>query len=148
MEALREQSPNAFIRLRGETAVERRADWRRWKKQGYRVAEPDGITIVHEKEAIRRRVLKAFKDIDADIFLFGSQVAGSADLFSDYDVGYDAAEPVAGSLLAALKYELEELPIPGKVDLVNFGGIAEEFAQQALKKVELWKKKSRNSLFA
>jgi hypothetical protein len=69
-------------------------------------------------------------------------------LFSDYGIGYDANEPVAGSLLAALKYELEELPIPGKVDLVNFCGIAEEFAQHALKKVELWKKKSRNSLFA
>ncbi|MEW6663170.1 MAG: hypothetical protein ACOY9Y_03450 [Bacillota bacterium] len=64
MEELREERPNAFIRLRGKTAMERRAEWRRWKKLGYRVAEPDGITVLHEKEAIRRRVLEAFKDID------------------------------------------------------------------------------------
>ncbi|KKM12984.1 hypothetical protein SY88_00790 [Clostridiales bacterium PH28_bin88] len=134
--------------MRGKTALERRAEWRRWKKLGYRVAEPDGITVLHEKEAIRRRVLEVFKDVDADVFLFGSQVDGAAGPFSDYDVGYDADEPVQGPILAALKHELEELPIPGKVDLVNFRGVAGEFAQHALKKVEVWKKKKRNSLFA
>lgn len=142
VEELREQRPKAFIRLRGKTALERRTEWRRWKKLGYRVAEPDGITVLHEKEAIRRRVLEAFKNIDADVFLFGSQVSGTAGPYSDYDVGYDADEPVQGTILAALKHELEELPIPGKVDLVNFRGVAGEFAQNALKKVEVWKKKS------
>ncbi|KKM11032.1 hypothetical protein SY88_10590 [Clostridiales bacterium PH28_bin88] len=103
---------------------------------------------MHEKEAIRRRVLEAFKDIDVDLFLFGSQVDGAAGPFSDYDVGYDADEAVPGMLLATLKQELEELPIPGKVDLVDFRGAAGEFTQHALKKVEVWKKKRRNSLFA
>ncbi|MGI9863015.1 nucleotidyltransferase domain-containing protein [Moorella naiadis] len=87
VEELREQRPKAFIRLRGKTALERRTEWRWWKKLGYRVAEPDGITVLHEKEAIRRRVLEAFKNIDADVFLFGSQVSGTAGPYSDYDIG-------------------------------------------------------------
>jgi len=147
VEELRGQRPTAFVRLRGKTALERQAELRRWKKLGYRVAEPDGITVLHEKEAIRRRVLEAFNDIDADVFLFGSQAEGTAGPFSDYDIGYDADEPIPGALLAALKDELEELPIPGKIDLVNFRKVAEEFAQHAMKKVELWKKRRRNSLF-
>lgn len=112
------------------------------------MAEPDGITVLHEKEAIRRRVLEAFKDIDAEVFLFGSQVTGAAGPFSDYDVGYDADEPIPGVVLGALKQALEELPIPGRVDLVDFRGVAGEFARHALRKVEVWKKKRRNSLFA
>ena len=106
-----------FIQLQGKTAQERRAEWRQWKKLGYRVAEPDGITIFHEKEAIRRLVLEAFKNIDADVFLFGSQVSGAADPYSDYDVGYNTDMPVQGSILATLKHELEELPIPGKQNM-------------------------------
>lgn len=148
VEELRKQRLKAFIQLQGKTAQERRAEWRQWKKLGYRVAEPDGITILHEKEAIRRLVLEAFKNIDADVFLFGSQVSGAAVPYSDYDVGYNTDMPVQGSILATLKHELEELPIPGKVDLVNFRRVSKEFAQNALKKVEVWKKKERNSLFA
>ncbi|MHB1421569.1 MAG: nucleotidyltransferase family protein, partial [Bacillota bacterium] len=72
---------------------------------------------------------------------------GTAGPCSDYDVGYDADKPVEGTLLADLKHELEELPIPAKVDLVNFCGATEEFVHQALKKVEVWKKKRRNSFF-
>lgn len=137
-----------FIRLRAQNPLERRAEWHQWKKLGYRVAEPDGITILHEKEAICRRVLAAFRDIEADIFLFGSQVDGSAGFFSDYDVGYDAAVPVPAAVLASLRQELEDLPIPGRVDLVNFRSAAADFAKHALKKVEVWKKKRQNSLFA
>ncbi|MHB1127270.1 MAG: nucleotidyltransferase domain-containing protein [Bacillota bacterium] len=148
MEEFRILRPKAYIRLQGKTSLERRAEWLQWKKLGYRVAEPDGITILHEKEAIRRRVLGAFNNIDADVFLFGSQVDGTAGPCSDHDVGYDADEPVAGTLLADLKHELEELPIPAKVDLVNFGGAQKEFVHQALRKVEVWKKKRLNSLFS
>lgn len=75
--------------------------------------------------------MAAFRDIEADIFLFGSQVDGSAGHFSDYDVGYDAAVPVPAPVLAAFHQELEDLPIPGRVDLVNFRGVSEDFARHA-----------------
>lgn len=135
------------VRLKATSARELRAAWRPWKKLGYRVTEADGVTIIHEKEAIRRRVLAAFEGIEADIFLFGSQVDGSARRGSDYDVGYYAVQPVPSAVLGYLAEELEELPIPARVDLVDFSRVREEFASEALKKVEIWKKRQMNSLF-
>ena len=114
-----EKKQKAYIRLRADTPLAQREEWRPWKKKGYRVAASDGKTILHEKEGIRRMVMKVFSNIDADIFLFGSQVKGDVTIASDYDVGFYAGKTVSGSTLALLKGELEELPIPGRVDLVE-----------------------------
>ncbi len=136
------------IRLNGTSFSEKKKEWQPYKKQGYRVMDKDGVTIWHEKEVIQRMVLKAFESCDADLFLFGSRASGEASDRSDYDIGYFADSLPRPSILACLKEDLEELPIPAHVELVNFKDLPEEFIRLVVeKKVELWKKKSENSLF-
>ena len=138
-----------YIRLSTTHPRLRRYEWRPWKKLGYRVLADDGITVYHEREAIRMSVLEAFINIDADIFLFGSQVTGRAHAKSDYDVGYYAEEKVPIHIIVDLKEKLEDMPIPASVDLVDFATISEDFRLIALKGgVEIWKQKQKNSLFS
>jgi predicted nucleotidyltransferase len=137
-----------FIRLSTTQPIKRREEWRQWKPLGYRVLDKDGVTVYHELEGIRRIVLAFFQDIDADVFLFGSQVAEHVGRYSDYDIGYDTEEKISSSAFADLEESLEELPIPGKVDLVDFKKVSDEFAKIALKGgFTVWKQKQRNSRF-
>ena len=109
----------------------------------------DGVTVYHEGEAIRISVLAAFINIDADIFLFGSQVTGRAHAKSDYDVGYYAEEKIPIDIIVDLKEKLEDMPISANVDLVDFTTISGDFKLIALKGgVEIWKQKQKNSLFS
>ncbi|MBE0618055.1 MAG: nucleotidyltransferase domain-containing protein [Proteobacteria bacterium] len=104
----------------------------------------------HEQEAIRRLVLESFREVDADIFLFGSRASGKAREHSDYDVGFVAAEPVSGRLLSALRDRLEDLPIPNHVELVDFCRVPERFSGMVLRQKEdlkVWKTRRENSLF-
>ncbi len=141
--------PGKAIRLEMKSPMERRREWRLWKQKGYRVPDRDGITVWHELEAIKHMVLEAFSDCDADIFLFGSRATRKVRERSDYDVGYSADHSPRPSLLAQLKEELEDLPIPSHVDLVDFQAVPDEFSRMVFKKrqVEIWKKRSRNSIF-
>ena len=141
--------PGKAIRLEAKSLMERRREWWPWKQKGYRVLDRDGITVWHEREAIKHMVLEAFSDCDADIFLFGSRATRKVRKRSDYDVGYSADHSPRPSRLAQLKEELEDLPIPSHVDLVNFQAVPDEFFKMVFKKrqVEIWTKRSRNSIF-
>ena len=137
------------IRLDATNPVEKRQEWHPWKQKGYRVIDRDGATVWHEKEAIRRIVLEAFLDYDADVFLFGSRASGEAEKRSDYDVAYWADHDPSASQLARLRENLEELPIPAHVDIVDFKSVPDEFMRLVLeeRKVEIWKRRSKNSIF-
>ena len=138
-----------YIRLSTNHPRLRRHEWRPWKRMGYRVLADDGVTVYHEREAIRISVLAAFIDIDADIFLFGSQVTGRAHARSDYDIGYYAEEKVPIDIIVSLKEKLEDMPIPASVDLVDFSTMYEDLRLIALKgSVEIWKQKKKNSIFS
>lgn len=141
--------PGKAIRLEAKSLMERRREWRPWKQKGYRVLDRDGITVWHEREAIKHMVIEAFSGCDADVFLFGSRATRKARERSDYDVGYRADHDLRPSRLAQLKEELEDLPIPSHVDLVNFQAVPDEFSRMVFKKrqVEIWKKRYRNSIF-
>ncbi|SHF37672.1 nucleotidyltransferase domain-containing protein [Desulforamulus putei] len=137
-----------FIRLSTTNPVLRRQEWRPWKKLGYRVLAEDGITVYHEQEAIKQCILRAFSHIDADIFLFGSRAARTAHPKSDYDIGYYTEKKIPAHILSNLKEQLEEMPIPARVDLVDFSSLAPDFVRIALKGgIEIWKQKKKNSLF-
>ncbi len=137
-----------YIRLSTSHPILRRQEWRPWKKLGYRVLDEDGITVYHEQEAIKKSILNAFVNVDADIFLFGSRAAGTAHEKSDYDVGYYAEDGLTANALSDLKEKLEEFPIPARVDLVDFAVLAPEFIKIAVKGgVEIWKQKKKSSLF-
>ena len=136
------------IRLSTRQPQLRRQEWRPWKKLGFRVLGEDGLTVHHERDAICQRVLEAFDGVDADLFLFGSQARGTAGERSDYDIGYWAAEKIPPDVLASLAEQLEEWPIPSRVDLVDFSLVPDSFVKIALQGgVEIWKKRRRNSLF-
>ncbi|AJQ26026.1 nucleotidyltransferase domain-containing protein [Pelosinus fermentans] len=137
-----------YIRLSTSHPVLRRQEWRPWKKLGYRVLDEDGFTVYHEQEAIKRTILNAFINTDADIFLFGSRATGMVHEKSDYDVGYYAEDGLSVYILAELKETLEEFPIPARVDLVDFAVLSPEFIKIAMKGgVEIWKQKRKNSFF-
>ena len=136
------------IRLSTRQPQLRRQEWRPWKKLGFRVLGEDGLTVHHERDAICQKVLEAFDGVDADLFLFGSQAQGTASERSDYDIGYWAAEKIPPGILASLAEQLEEWPIPSRVDLVDFSLVPDSFVKIALQGgVEIWKKRRRNSLF-
>lgn len=135
-----------FIRLSTTHPARRHEEWHPFKKIGYRVLDADGVTVYHELEAIKMCVLEAFSDVDADIFLFGSRAKGTAHERSDYDIGYYADE-LKHQKVNALKEKLEEMPIPAKVDLVDFKVLAPEFIRTAIKGGDIWKQKKKNSLF-
>ncbi|SMC39604.1 nucleotidyltransferase domain-containing protein [Sporomusa malonica] len=138
-----------FIRLSTNHPRLRRDEWRPFKRQGYRVLAEDGVTVYHEREAIKRSVLRAFGQVDADVFLFGSRAAGKAHEKSDYDVGYYTDETIPSQILMDLKDELEEMPIPARVDLVNFSVLNPQFVRIALQGGrDVWKQKKKNSLFS
>lgn len=142
--------PGKAIRLQAQDRLAKRREWRPWKARGYRVAAPDGVTIWHETVAIRRLVLEAFRDVDADIFLFGSRASGAVRERSDYDVGFFTDEVVSGARLSELREGLSELPIPSHVDLVDFHRVPKRFADAVLNRketLEVWKAKQGNSLF-
>lgn len=98
-------------------------------------------------DSVRRVLEKYFKNCDADLFCFGSRAAGKSTGKSDYDIGYFTDESLSPTQRENLKEELENLNIPVKVDLINFNDVSEDFKEMALKKVVVWKKKSKNSLF-
>ena len=136
------------IRLSTRQPQLRRQEWRPWKKLGFRVLGEDGLTVHHERDAICQKVLEAFDGLDADLFLFGSQAQGTAGERSDYDIGFWAAEKIPPGILASLAEQLEEWPIPSRVDLVDFSLAPDSFVRIALQGgVEIWKKRRRNSLF-
>ena len=136
------------IRLSTRQPQLRRQEWRPWKKLGFRVLGEDGLTVHHERDAICQKVLEAFDGVDADLFLFGSQAQGTASERSDYDIGFWAAERIPPGILASLAEQLEEWPIPSRVDLVDFSLVPDSFVKIALQGgVEIWKKRRRNSLF-
>ena len=138
----------AFIKLTAATRLERQAEWRPWKPLGYRVLDPDGVTVWHEQAAIRRLVLAAFANIDADLFLFGSRAKGEAGPYSDYDIGYYTTDTISPRQIAQLAEQLEEMPIPARVDLVDFSSVSTDFRALVLQnEVKIWRQQTKNSLF-
>jgi predicted nucleotidyltransferase len=139
------------IELESANSLEKKEEWRPWKKYGFRFADADGTTVWHEREILRQKVLQVFAQFDVDLFLFGSRAGKEEGVHSrsDYDIGYFGDSLPSASQLAELKETFEELPIPAHVDLVDFAQVTTQFKRLVLesKKVEIWKQRSKNSLF-
>ncbi len=106
------------------------------------------MTVWEESEGLRRLVLRAFEGVDADVFLFGSRAKGEAGDASDWDIGYLCVGPPPRGRLLRLEEELEGLPIPTAVELVDFSEVPEKFRRLVLSRgVRIWKRASKSSLF-
>lgn len=84
-------------------------------------------------EAVRRHMPRGCYRV----FYFGSRVDGRSTERSDIDVGLESGERIPLDVLARLREDLDEIPILQKIDLVDFGRVTPEFAQEAKRTSEL-----------
>ena len=86
-----------------------------------------------------RRVIGKYVDTSQTyVFLFGSRASGNPSPASDYDIGLFQGKPVPLRVIAKIKDELEDCPIPVSVDVVDFATVSEDFKKLAFKKIRLW----------
>ncbi len=89
---------------------------------------------------LKQMILEIFKHYPCKIFLFGSRAEGIFQRGSDYDIGISGLdEKLFLRLRNILLDEADESIIPYRVDIVNFDKASEDFRNQALKKVVIWK---------
>jgi len=83
-----------------------------------------------ELEFIRNVI---FSKLDKDlfnVFIFGSRASGTAQKYSDIDIGVEG-EPVPLSILGQLHAEFEDSNLPYSVDIVDFSMVNTRFKQVA-----------------
>lgn len=88
---------------------------------------------------LKRLVLDSLKDEKVKIFLFGSRARSDNFTVSDVDIGYIPKDNFNERKITFLKDKIENSHIPYKVEIVNFNLVSEEFKQEALKDIEVWK---------
>ena len=84
-------------------------------------------------------VLDILKNEKVKIFLFGSRARGDNFTASDVDIGYIPKDNFDERKIILLKDKIENSTIPYKVEILNFNDVSEEFKQEALKDIEIWK---------
>lgn len=82
---------------------------------------------------IRAKVQKYLPSSRA--FIFGSRALNNNRLFSDVDIGIISDQKIKGSLWENLEEELENSPLPYRINLVDFQTVSEQFKKIALKKI-------------
>lgn len=88
------------------------------------------------RDAIKDSVTK-FLDLERyQLFIFGSEASGVADRRSDIDIGIFGPQPVSGTVMQQIRYELETLRTLRAFDVVDFSTVDASFKQQALEHAE------------
>ncbi len=87
---------------------------------------------------IKEIILKHIDKEKYQVFLFGSRATGNADEKSDYDIGIYGKEKVPLKTLAKIDGEIEKLPIPVDIEIVDFRRVSQDFKDIALKKIKIW----------
>src|SRR3989344_9680740 len=73
-------------------------------------------------------------------FIFGSRALNTNRAFSDVDIGVINKQKIKGSVSENLSEELENSPLPYRINLVNFQTVSQQFKKVALKKIiNLWR---------
>ena len=94
--------------------------------------------MIDIQEIIQKTVAKYIDPASSFIFLFGSRVLGRNRPQSDYDIGIYTGQKIPLTIIAKIKDDLEEYPIPVDIDVVDFAKVSGEFKAMALKEVQLW----------
>ncbi|MCX5971278.1 MAG: nucleotidyltransferase domain-containing protein [Coprothermobacterota bacterium] len=89
-------------------------------------------------EKVRRTVLAALRGQNVRVFLFGSRARGDHSPASDVDIGILPADPTLPLRLAPLRVQLEEMPIPYVIELVNLVEVSPAFREKVLQEGILW----------
>ncbi|MFT5206781.1 MAG: putative nucleotidyltransferase [Candidatus Omnitrophota bacterium] len=88
---------------------------------------------------IRDEVLLALEKQPVRVFLFGSRARSDHNRTSDVDIGLMPRSGFDMHCITQLKYKLETINTPYKVEVVNFDEVSEDFKREALKDIVLWK---------
>jgi uncharacterized protein len=74
-------------------------------------------------EELRRMVLAALADHDAEVWLFGSCARGKVRNASDIDIGILPRDPLPTGFFGKLEADVEESTIPYHVDVVDLSRV-------------------------
>ena len=88
---------------------------------------------------LKKILLTALHDYPVKIYGFGSVFQNCPSPASDIDIAVDPHGPLPLDLLPRLREELEESPIPFKIDLVDLSRTSPEFAEEVRSTGVLWK---------
>ena len=88
---------------------------------------------------LKEMVLDELKDKQVKIFLFGSRARSDNYKASDVDIGVIPYDKLDSINLSLLKERIHNSNIPYKVEIVNFNEVSEDFKNEALKDIEVWK---------
>lgn len=84
---------------------------------------------------IRQTVYKYLPEEEYEVFIYGSRADGTAQKWSDIDVGIKGKGKVPFEKILSIKEEIEDSKIPYKVDVVDFTTVSDKFRKFALKEV-------------
>ncbi len=88
---------------------------------------------------LKNLILEALKNERVKVFVFGSRARGDNYQASDVDIGYIPYDNFDTKKITFLKEKFENSNIPYKVEMVNFNEVSEDFKNEALKDIEVWK---------
>ncbi|MBI4971661.1 MAG: nucleotidyltransferase domain-containing protein [Candidatus Omnitrophica bacterium] len=94
---------------------------------------------------IKQAVAKFLNLDNSFVFLFGSRATKNFRPNSDYDIGLYQNGKIPFSVIAQIKDELENLPIPVDIDIIDFSTTTSEFNRVALKEIQIWNKPKQAS---
>jgi predicted nucleotidyltransferase len=82
-------------------------------------------------------VLRKNLNSQAKVYLFGSSVKGDYKKFSDIDIAIENGDKEA---ITNIRYQIENLNIPYKVEIIDLSKVSKEFKKEILKTgVLIWK---------
>jgi|SRR3989338_1764256 len=88
---------------------------------------------------LKQQVLKTLKGEKLKIIIFGSRARNDYNATSDVDIGLIPYGKIKEDKITILRDKVEQMNIPYKVEIVNFQETSEDFRQEALRKVMVWK---------
>ena len=93
------------------------------------------MNLEESLEFIRKTIRKHLPEEEYEAFVYGSRADGTAQRWSDIDVGVRGEKQISGLLLENMREELEKSDIPYKVEVVDFAKVSDKFRNFALKEV-------------
>lgn len=90
-------------------------------------------------EELRRMVLDALGDVQAEVWLFGSCARNEARQHSDIDVGILPGDLLPAGFFGELEADIEESSIPYDVDLVDLRTATRNFLEAVRREGISWR---------
>jgi len=100
-----------------------------------RVVKKENVYLVK----LKKLVLGLLRDEPLKVVVFGSRARQDNQPASDVDIGIIPRGKIDKGKIAELRYKIEGLNIPYKVELVDLSQTSDSFKKEAMKEVVVWK---------